>query len=236
MKSLPSGYCNKPFLVALFLSSGFVGDCSHTREVLFPLVPSSRELGFLEVSVVESKLTPLTASANALALGTGGGDSSAKFSEKPQMGRVLDVTFRKTASDGVAEIADKLPEQRRSSHSQSSRIAINKKGRILFLNPTDVLTVVGQGNYVLLQCDSALYRLRESMSAMAEKLEPYGFVRIHRSVLVNKSWVEEIRPYMPGLYLLRLQGGKEFTVTRTYKRNLKSLAELWLGNDTFVGI
>jgi two-component system LytT family response regulator len=71
--------------------------------------------------------------------------------------------------------------------------------------------------------------LRESLSVVSEKLEPYGFIRIHRSVLVNASFVEEIRPYSTGEYGLRVKGGKEYTVTRTYKRNLKSLAAFWLG-------
>jgi DNA-binding LytR/AlgR family response regulator len=64
---------------------------------------------------------------------------------------------------------------------------------------------------------------------VAQKLEPHGFIRIHRSVLVNASFVEEIRPQPTGEYGLRVKGGKEYTVTRTYKRNLKSLAAFWLG-------
>jgi two-component system LytT family response regulator len=113
------------------------------------------------------------------------------------------------------------------------RIAIKNKGRILLINPGDVITVEAQRNYVLLQRESDSYLLRDSISAMAEKLEPYGFVRIHRSVLVNRSWVEEIRPNLTGEYWLRLTGGREITVTRTYKQNLKLLAELWLCNDGF---
>jgi DNA-binding LytR/AlgR family response regulator len=82
---------------------------------------------------------------------------------------------------------------------------------------------------VLLQRDSSSFLLRESISVVAEKLEVYGFVRIHRSVLVNTTFVEEIRPYSTGEYGLRVKGGKEYTVTRTYKKNLKSLAEFWIG-------
>jgi len=52
--------------------------------------------------------------------------------------------------------------------------------------------------------------------------------------LVNRLWVEEIRPYLTGDYRLRIKGGKEFKVTRTYKCNLKSLAELWLSNGSFL--
>jgi two-component system LytT family response regulator len=68
---------------------------------------------------------------------------------------------------------------------------------------------------------------------LAEKLEPYGFIRIHRSVLVNISLVEEIRPHLTGEYGLQVKGGKKYTVTRTYKKNLKSLAEFWIGTGAF---
>jgi DNA-binding LytR/AlgR family response regulator len=64
---------------------------------------------------------------------------------------------------------------------------------------------------------------------VAEKLETHGFI-IHRSVLVNTSFVEEIRPLSTGEYCLRIE---EYTVTRTYKRNLKSLAQFWIGTGAF---
>lgn len=114
-----------------------------------------------------------------------------------------------------------------------SRIAIKAKGRILFIDPADVVTVEAQGNYVLLRRMSGTDLLRESMSAVAEKLRPYGFVRIHRSVLINASFVEEIHPWTTGEYVLRIKGGKEFNVSRTYKKNLHSIAPLWFGTDGF---
>jgi DNA-binding LytR/AlgR family response regulator len=125
------------------------------------------------------------------------------------------------------------PEPLIPFHRQSATIAIKHKGAILFINPRDVFTVVARGNYVLLEREVDSYLLHESISAMTKKLEPFGFIRIHRSVLVNKSWVEQIRPDPTGKYRLRLRSGREFTVTRKYKSNLKALAELWLGQDTF---
>jgi DNA-binding LytR/AlgR family response regulator len=111
----------------------------------------------------------------------------------------------------------------------STRIAIKVKGRILLINPGDVVAVVAEGNYVLLQQESNSYLLHESISVVAEKLEQFGFIRIHRSVPVNTTFVEEIKPYPTGEYGLRVKGGKEYTVTRTYKKNLKYLAEFWIG-------
>ncbi len=39
-------------------------------------------------------------------------------------------------------------------------------------------------------------------------------------------------PHSTGEYSLRLKGGREYTVTRTYKENLKCLAELSIGAGT----
>jgi two-component system LytT family response regulator len=110
----------------------------------------------------------------------------------------------------------------------SIRMAIKVKGRILLINPSDVVAVLAEGNYVSLQQESISYLLRESISVVAEHLEPFGFIRIHRSALVNTTFVEEIKRYSTGEYGLRVRGGKEYTVTRTYKENLKFLAEFWI--------
>jgi two-component system LytT family response regulator len=117
--------------------------------------------------------------------------------------------------------------------SQSLRVAIKARGKILFINLDNVVAVQADGKYVWLQQNTRSYLLRESISVVAERLETHGFIRIHRSMLVNTSFVEEIRPLSTGEYCLRVQGGKEYTVTRTYKKNLKSLAECWMGKGAF---
>jgi DNA-binding LytR/AlgR family response regulator len=119
--------------------------------------------------------------------------------------------------------------------SHSPRVAIKTSGKIVFINLCDVFSVQANGKYVWLRGNASSYLLRESISVVAERLETHGFIRIHRSVLVNTSFVEEIRPLSTGEYSLRVEGGKEYTVTRMYKKNLKSLAEFWSGNSLFPG-
>lgn len=146
----------------------------------------------------------------------------------------LDIAFRRTAGERAAKLVESLPHLNRLSRRENPRIAIKGSGKILFIAPDEVIAVQAQGNYVLLQRATGSCLLRESISVMAEKLEAYGFVRIHRSTLVNGLLVEEIRPRLTGEYRLRMKGGKEYTVTRTYKKNLKSLAEFWIGTDNFL--
>ena len=118
---------------------------------------------------------------------------------------------------------------------QTPRIAFKAKGSILFLDLAGILALEAEGNYVSLQYRPNPYLVHESLSSMAEKLKPYGFIRIHRSVVVNISAVEEIKPLPTGEYRLRVKGGKEYLVTRTYKDNLRDLAQLWVGSERLCG-
>lgn len=49
------------------------------------------------------------------------------------------------------------------------------------------------------------------------------------------SFVEGIEARLSGDYGLRMRNGREYTVTRTYKKNLKDLAQLWIGTDGLPG-
>ena len=116
---------------------------------------------------------------------------------------------------------------------KSVRIAIKAGRRILFIDMADVIAVEAKGSYTVLSDASSSHLLRESISTMEEKLNLHGFVRIHRSVLVNATLVEEIHPLSTGEFMLRVRGGREFTVTRTYRKNLQLLAQLWIGMEGF---
>lgn len=145
----------------------------------------------------------------------------------------LNVAFRRTENERAACLLKLLPQIETLLARQCSKVAIKAKGRTLFIDPTEVGVIRAEGNYVLLEKRSGSYLLRESLSSVAEKLKPHGFIRIHRSVVVNTAFVEEIRPWPTGEYVLRIKGGRELTVSRMYKNNLRSIAHLWIGADGF---
>jgi DNA-binding LytR/AlgR family response regulator len=164
---------------------------------------------------------------------------------------IRSYTLESPAEEGLYELADTLlfpvtqvdaanlirvlRQLEAIAKQQAPRIAFKAKGRILFLDLADILAVQAEGNYVSLRPRTNSYLVHESLSSMAEKLKPYGFIRIHRSVVVNISAVEEIQPLPTGEYRLRVKGGKEYVVTRTYKDNLRDLAQLWVGSERLCG-
>jgi len=126
-----------------------------------------------------------------------------------------------------------LPPRREGMLAKRAKMGIKAKGRIFFLDPDEIVAVEAKGNYVLLRRLSGSDRLRESMAMVAEKLRAFGFVRIHRSVIVNASFVEEIRSASNGDNVVRVRGGLHYPVTRTYKKNLHAITPVWIGTNGF---
>lgn len=149
--------------------------------------------------------------------------------DRPAQHSYAPLVIAGDAGEHTARSTETFPRLQARARPQSLRVAIKVKGKILFINLCDVIAVQAEGKCVSLQQNASSCLLRESITMVAERLETHGFIRIHRSVLVNTSFVEEIRPLSTGEYCLRVEGGKEYTVTRTYKKNLKSLAEFWIG-------
>lgn len=97
------------------------------------------------------------------------------------------------------------------------------------MDPLDVVVALAQGNYVALVHKSGTYLVRETIAAVEQKLAPFGFVRIHRSILVNAARAKDLRRDHTGTYVLRTTDGNEHPVGRAYKDNLKVIARSWLG-------
>ena len=87
-----------------------------------------------------------------------------------------------------------------------AKIAIKTRGRIILIDPADMVSLEAEGNHAVLRGECESYLPRQSISTMEAKLKGCGFVRIHRSVIVNTSWVEEIRHSPTGNHMLLVSG------------------------------
>lgn len=129
----------------------------------------------------------------------------------------------------VAPLAEASPRREAPAAWKSTRIAIKANGKVVLVDSAEILVVEAQGNYALLRQKNGSHLVREQISVLAEKLGLYGIIRIHRSVLVNAAHVEAVESLLTGEHLLRMRGGLEYRVTRTYKANLQLLSSTWIG-------
>jgi two-component system, LytTR family, response regulator len=70
-------------------------------------------------------------------------------------------------------------------------LLVKKRDRVVVLRPEEVDFIEALGDYVRLHVGKESHLLRATLTDMERRLEPDGFVRIHRSRLVNWNRVRE---------------------------------------------
>lgn len=65
-----------------------------------------------------------------------------------------------------------------------------------------------------------------TLDALESRLDPARFMRVHRSALVNLTYVREMVPWFSGRYKIVLTGGHEVTASRTRSRELRDRLSL----------
>jgi len=103
------------------------------------------------------------------------------------------------------------------------RLAVKAGGRITIVKTTDIAWIQSAHNYIEIHEDKQSHLLRETISAIEEKLPPDKFVRISRSVIVNVDRVKELEPLFYGEYVVTLRNGTKLTLSRRYRDKLPRL-------------
>ena len=102
----------------------------------------------------------------------------------------------------------------------TNRIVFKSRGRILFLPVTDIRWIGAEGNYVRLCTATETHLLRETMARLESRLDPRGFLRVHRSFIVNLKYVKEVRREGSGESVVVLDSGHKVALGRSYRAYL----------------
>ncbi|GGD01747.1 hypothetical protein GCM10011342_08500 [Aquisalinus flavus] len=107
----------------------------------------------------------------------------------------------------------------RTEARRSSRITLKSGGSTIFLDAQRVDWARAAGNYVEISAGGTVHLARISLTALDEQLQAAGtdIVRTHRSWLVNRARLREVRPTGEGDQIAILQSGEEVPVSRRYR-------------------
>jgi two-component system LytT family response regulator len=107
---------------------------------------------------------------------------------------------------------------------RGGRLPVRGGGRTLFVDLDKIDYLEACGNYIRIHLGNDELLTRETMNSLEERLLPYDFIRIHRSVIVNRQRVHELRPWYTGEYVVLLTTGKELTLSRGFRDRLPQLS------------
>ena len=145
--------------------------------------------------------------------------NKARFAEA--LNRFHEQGARLSGAERKEELKAVLREIQRESR-EGERIVVKCGLRSIFLRKGSIEWVEAQGDYVKLHSGKESHLLRETMSALSDRLDPGRFVRIHRSRIVNLDYIREIRPLWGGDCTVTMRDGTELTMSRTYRASVQA--------------
>jgi two-component system LytT family response regulator len=103
------------------------------------------------------------------------------------------------------------------------RLTIRSRNGIQLVPVADVDWLEADRNYTVLHLGTQTLRIRESISDLESRLEAAGFVRVHRSIIVNGDRIFRLEPWAHGEYVIVLRNGTKVVSGRGYSDRVRSL-------------
>jgi two-component system, LytTR family, response regulator len=123
------------------------------------------------------------------------------------------------------ELAQKLIAAARALDrpaAEPKRLLVRDGGRVRFVDTAAIEWIEADGNYVRLHSAGGDDVVRQSISAIEERLRSAGFARIHRGAIVNLAFVVEMQATADGEYDAVLQSGMRLRVGRSYRDEFRA--------------
>ena len=114
-------------------------------------------------------------------------------------------------------------------HSDDSKdlqfIEFKDKGRTQKLLVADIYYVEAQGNYLRLYTKDRAILIRETLQSISTKLDSKHFFRIHRSIIVNLNYVDQIKYQGNNQFIFQLKNEQSLLSSRSFKAEIETLLD-----------
>lgn len=121
----------------------------------------------------------------------------------------------------VSEIEHMLDMGESIHNGYADKLAIKDPGNVTKLIPcSEIDWIEAAGDYMCVNANGQTYILRSTMKELESQLNPAMFQRIHRSSLVNRKSVIELKSHSNGESFITLINGQKLKVSRSYKKKI----------------
>lgn len=132
------------------------------------------------------------------------------------------IALKKEKKEGhIEEAVKKLMKAYEAKTSQFlSEFRIQNKGREHIIFTDDIVYFKSDGNYVKIITDNKTHLYRKTIRSIYESIDTEEFLRIHRSIILKKSYIKQTRYLGNNTYEFQLKTGEFLTSSRTYKSEI----------------
>ncbi|NVJ98373.1 MAG: response regulator transcription factor [Alphaproteobacteria bacterium] len=101
------------------------------------------------------------------------------------------------------------------SHGRQEAIVINTGGKLVSLEPEDIIWIEAANQYVRIHTNRQIFMMAENLGKFADRLDGAFFQRVHRSAIINLAKVRSVARKGSGAHRIGLAGGQEVILTRS---------------------
>ena len=132
----------------------------------------------------------------------------------------VDYVLKPVREERLAEAVRRVVESGTGpAAAPAPQVAVERAGVTRFLDLVDITHVEAQGDYARLHTADGSHLVRAPLTSLESEWAEAGFVRVHRSLLVNLGHVDEVR--MESGRCTVLVAGQELSVSRRHTRALR---------------
>jgi two-component system LytT family response regulator len=146
------------------------------------------------------------------------------FSDERFLG-VLERTRSRLRERGFAAMASTLADRLSASGSEPGQLVIRDGGRTRLIPWDDIVWIEAEDYCTRIHLRGRTVLVRDSLRALAERLQRGGFVRVHRSAVANVTCIRELVPLASGDQRLTLDDGTVLRVSRTHRAEVVRAVE-----------
>jgi two-component system LytT family response regulator len=200
---------NRPDLVFLDIRMPGLGgfevlqNLKHMPYIIFSTAYGNYALKAFEMNAVDYLLKPY---------------DRKRFSRAVQ--KVLDRVSK--SSDDMERIVRVL-QQSKETEGYPTRIFVRVGRKIVSVQVGDIVWIEAEGDYTRLHTDNGTHLCNLAMNILEEKLSPSGFLRVHRSYMIAKDFVEHLTGDGEGGFIAVLKNKTRVKVSRTYAAKIRDV-------------
>lgn len=103
----------------------------------------------------------------------------------------------------------------------AARLEIRDGAKREWIDPAEILWAEAAGNYVELHLNGRSLLQRQTLASLEDELAAQGFVRIHRSRLLNRRHLRDVQSQSSGDFTVTLSDGRQIAGSRRWRDSLK---------------
>lgn len=126
---------------------------------------------------------------------------------------------RKTSEKGSVE--ELLRSIKAGTRNFESHIFVQKSEKLFNLPVEEIVFLEASGDYTIITTKNDQYVSSSGIGKLEEIMDPDTFIRVHRSTIINLTYLKEIERHFNGGMVVKMQNGKSFPVSRTYAKLIR---------------